>query len=279
MRHWLILLLLSGSVAADPAKFHLSKSIDTWVELAPHKYEIHLRTVAAQKQDPKSLELEVSLGKLSQRLPLDTVADEANAFSRGEVVVEDFDFDGVKDIGVPSSVGYGGVNIYYTVFRLQAKSGKFVPLPETTPICNPEFDQVNHILITNSRSGPCWYGSDYKFLQGRPWLYRRRNMALLDGLLVQPDVAYLFETLDPKGKVIDAQLSSDSIKISPVKGSLESTVMTFSSPSARGLSGRFNQGEVVQLDRWQEWNGREYCRARSGARTGWLLMDKETVRR
>ncbi len=171
MRYYLFLaLFLVAPALAEPVRLPLSKPIDHWVELGGHQPKVHLKTVVAGSGQSLKSELEIQFDGRSQTLPLDTVADELNPSARGELIVEDFDFDGIMDIGIPTGVGYGGVNIFCNLYRLDRKSGKFVAFAAKASICNPEFDATNKILITNSRSGPCWYGSDCKFDRGVPRL-------------------------------------------------------------------------------------------------------------
>ena len=280
MRYYLFLaLFLVAPALAEPARFPLSKPIDRWVELGGHQPKVHLKSVTSGSGQSLKSELEIQCDERSQRLPLDTVADELNPSARGDLILEDFDFDGIKDIGIPTGVGYGGVNIFYNVYRLDRKAGKFVAFAAKASICNPEFDATNKILITNSRSGPCWYGSDYKFDRGEPWLFRRRSMLILDELLLKSDVAYLFETLNAQGKVIDSLVSGDSLKKRPFTGVLDANVMLFPSPGSRGLLGSLKKGQSVTVDRWNEWGAHEYVRITGGSVTGWALVSKGAVRR
>lgn len=275
----LILLILAVPALAEPARFPLSKPIDHWVELGGDKTKVHFKTCTSGSGQSLKSELEIQCKDRSQRLPLDTVADESNPSARGELIVEDFDFDGIKDIGIPTGVGYGGVNIFYNVYRLDSNKNKFVVFAEKASICNPEFDSSNKILITNSRSGPCWYGSDYKFDRGNPWLFRRRSMIVLEELLLNPDVGYLIETLNAQGKVSDSLVSGDPLKKSPFSGVLNRDVMLFPSPGSRGLRGSLKKGQSVRIDRWDEWGGHEYVRVTAGPVAGWALVSKGTVKR
>jgi hypothetical protein len=280
MRFYLLLaVFLAAPALAEPARFHLSKPINQWVEIGIEKPKVHLKSFVSGSGQSLKSELEVSWKARSQRLPLDTVADELNTAARGEVIVEDFDFDGVKDLGIPTSSGYGGVNIYYNLFRLDQKSGTFVPFAEKAAVCNPEFDFFNKILVTNTRSGPCWYGSDYKFKHGQPWLFRRRSMLILDELLLKPQVAYLVESLNAKGQVTDSLVSADSLKKSRFTGILDKDVMLFPSPGSRGLRGHLKKGQSVTIDRWNQWAGHEYVRVTAGPVTGWVLIANGAVKR
>lgn len=104
-------------------------------------------------------------------------------------------------------------------------------------------------------------------------------MVILDGLLLNPEVAYLFESLNAHGKVIDSLVSGDSLKKKPFTGVLNATVMLFPSPGSRGLRGNLKKGQSVTIDRWNEWGGHEYVRITAGPVTGWALISSGAVKR
>ena len=261
--------LLTSLALAAPQDFPLNKPFDASVALDARLAPVRL----SFNNQPVLL---VGSPKNVQKIPLDTVADELNPAARGAVLVRDFDFDGRKDLGIPSGVGYGGVNIFYTVYRYQPASKTFVPMSGNDfPVCNPEFSEGAQVLVTNSRSGPMWYGLDYKFKQGKPWVYRRRSPVLLEDLAKEADLLTLFEIHSPQGKVVQSFLSSDSTQAKPVSIVLKQDVSISKVPGARGLSGLLKAGQTVTLDKVERSGSHLYVHAPAG----WILLPDESVHR
>lgn len=261
--------LLTSLALAAPQDFPLNKPFDASVALDARLAPVRLRF----NKQPVLL---VSSQKNVQKIPLDTVADEPNAAARGTVLIRDFDFDGRKDLGVPSGVGYGGVNIFYTVYRYQPASKSFLAISgKDFPVCNPEFSVPAQVLVTNSRSGPMWYGLDYKFIQGKPWVFRRRSPVLLEDLVKQTDLLTLFEIHSPQGEVVQSFLSSDSTQARPVSVVLKQDVSISKVPGARGLSGLLKAGQTVTLDKVERSGTHLYVQAPDG----WILLPDESVHR
>lgn len=268
--HRLLLVgLLARLALAAPGEFRLDKPFDASVALDARLPSVRLRF------DNQPV-LRVSTPKKMQEIPLDTVADELKSAARGAVLVRDFDFDGRKDLGIPSGVGYGGVNVFYTVYRYQPASDSFLPVGgKDFPVCNPEFSERAQVLLTNSRSGPMWYGLDYKFKQGKPWIFRRRSPVLLEDLLQGPDLLTLFETHSPQGKLIQSSLSCDSTQPKPVRAVLKQDLPTSKLPGARGLSGLLRAGQTVTLDRVERYGSHLYVQAAAG----WIMLPDGSVHR
>lgn len=268
-RTLLIAGLLATLALAAPREYRLDKSFDVSIaldgQLAPVRLQFNNQPV-----------LLVSSQEKMQKIPLETVADELNPAARGALLIRDFDFDGRKDLGVPSGVGYGGVNIFYSVYRYQPASKSFVIMGgKDFPVCNPEFSEKSQILVTNSRSGPMWYGLDYKFRQGKPWVYQRRSPVLLEDLLEEPDLLTLFEIYSPQGEVVQRSLSSDPAQARPVRAVLKKSVSVSRVAGARGYSGRLKAGQKVTLDEVQRYGSHLYVQAPSG----WILLPDKAVHR
>lgn len=241
----------------QPLRFKLDHPFQQQVELDA------TTSVRLTFQGSESLQLNYA-GK-TQVLPVEEAG--------GEVMVEDFDFDGRKDIAIPSGIGYGGVNVFYQVYRLRES---FQPFPEEHAICNPEFSAADRTLITNSRSGPLWYGVDYRFHQGQPWVWRRRLPVLLDAISADCDLLTLFEVYDRQGKVVSARLSQDPAIPKPVTLKLSQSVALFPSPGSRGTRGLLKVGTVISLGAVTTWSERAYAQVSS---SGWILLPKGCIHR
>lgn len=260
---WMGLFTLAAG--ADPLRFGLDQPFDKRVVLDG---KTSVRLIFRGKEV-----LELEYGRQKQTLPLESVATEGNPQARGEVVVEDFDFDGHKDIGVPTGIGYGGVNVFYEVYRLE---GKFRAFPGEWAVCNPEFSPGDRTLITNSRSGPFWYGVDYRFAKGRPWVWRRRLPVTLDELAAEADLITLFETYDARGRVVSARLSGAAEKWVPISVRLSKPVVIFPSPGSRGTLGSFRGEGPVALGAVESQGGHVYAQIPG---KGWFLLPEGSIHR
>ncbi len=173
--------VLSLGLAQRDAKhsYSLTKDFKVTAPLSSRGGTIVLTASRANKK------LEVQIGAKTQTFMLETI-DDSGSPAQGDVLVEDFDFDGFNDVGVPSGIGYGGVNNYYDVWRYEPRQKQLVKLEgESFEVSNPVFDPKNKILLGNARSGPFWYGFAYKFSNNKPWLYRTsnyRNLLVFDKL-------------------------------------------------------------------------------------------------
>lgn len=267
MKEVLCVLALSSAVCGKPLELSLDKSFDRRVDL-----DSQLRQVRCQFQgQPK---LSVTWGKRTQQLPLDTVA-EGNPGPRGTVLIADFNFDGRLDLGLPSGIGYGGVNLFYSVFTYQ--KNQFVRLDSKLAICNPKFSAADKTLLTNSRSGPYWYGTDYRFQSGRGWTWRKRLPVSDDRFTPGDFLLTLFEEYNPAGRLTSARLSSDPDQWKPVTLQPTQTITLYPSPGAAAQGKKLEIGEKVSTGRVQQSGAKVYVEVTPGR--GWLEMAQGAVQR
>lgn len=260
-------VLLCGLAWAAPQEFRLEKPFDVRVELDSQNRNVRLRVLTPP-------ELEVTVGQEVHKFPLETWLEEMSPGARGAVLVADFDFDGRKDLGIPSAVGYGGVNVFYDVYRYQNGWQPIKAIQGDFAVSNPSFAPEQKTLVTNSRSGPFWYGLDYKFSKGRAWVYRRRNPVLAAALLKDQELLTHFEVLDPKGRIVSSRLSSDPDQQKPVRGVLSENVFLYPLPGSRGGKGFLHKGDTVIFHEVTSQHGGRYARVSCGSGYGWILLPK-----
>ena len=113
----------------------------------------------------------------------------------------DFNLDGYTDVGMDTSCGYAGVNVFTSLFFWQRREGRFSGPLE---VSNLELHPQRRELKGNMKSGPLWYRSIYRFDGGRPYLYQESEVGLVE----------VITTRDPSGRivrkiVVDAGLVED----------------------------------------------------------------------
>lgn len=92
-----------------------------------------------------------------------------------EIRLTDANFDGIRDLLVETSIGYGGVNVFFDLL-LGTESG-FESVPVQTDLSNPEIDPVLKQIRTSTRSGPTWYLGVYEIEEERPFLHMTTTAA------------------------------------------------------------------------------------------------------
>ncbi|MBS2035264.1 hypothetical protein JST97_09755 [bacterium] len=257
---------MSAALLASPLRFRLDQPFQRQVQLDPRN-RVELRFQGREV-------LEVTIAGRKQSLPLESVASETNPQARGEVLVEDFDFDGCKDIAVPTGIGYGGVNVFYQVYRLRRQT--LEPVPGDWAVCNPEFSPKDRTLLTNSRSGPFWYGTDYRVHQGKPWVWRRRLPVTLDELAPDTELLCLFEVYDREGRVQSARMSGDPSRMTPVQLKLGRPVVIYPQPGSRGTLGSLKAGTSAALGEVRNEGGHCYVKVEG---QGWFRLPEGSIHR
>lgn len=202
-----VLGVLSLALAQREAKysFSLTKDFSVTAPISSQAGMMSLKAVRSKQQ------LEVKIGSNTQQFALETI-DDSGSPAQGDVLVEDFNFDGFNDVGVPIGIGYNGVNIFYEVHKYDPKQKKLVPVKQNGfEVSNPAFDTKNRILITNSRSGPAWYGLDFKFDQGQPWKFRARNPKILLGFANDQALVIQYLEYNKAGQVVSSSLQDEDV--------------------------------------------------------------------
>jgi hypothetical protein len=177
-----ILILLAATLVfqafaqRDPKRYSLEKAFSITVPLSSTS-----RQVLQLKFYGKNPKLEVVLGNKRQSFEVDSSMVEAE--SHGSILLDDFNFDGFTDIGIPTGIGYGGVNYFYDFYTFDrlSQTFKLMPNPNGDEWCNPQLESKSKTIFTSCKSGPMWYGANYRFFRAKPYLYQSGEMAFLEG--------------------------------------------------------------------------------------------------
>lgn len=172
--------------------------------------------------------LRLSTGRFTQTVHLDCFSENIQA------VVDDFNFDGVLDVAVPTGVGYMGVNVFARPYFV-GRDGTLRPSKREVEVGNSALDPLTRTLSGGVKSGPA-YDLDTHCLtpDGRDlYLCREESVSSRGEAAEDYDVRWL----DPSGRVLLTRLFT---------------------PSARG------QG----LELWRVVVARAYFYGQPGARRG-----------
>ncbi len=90
--------------------------------------------------------------------------------SGSDIIIEDMDFDGIKDFRIVAMIP-AGPNIPYICFLWDKKSGMFVHAEFLDDMTSPEFDSKAKTIISNNRESANLYTREaYKYSNGMPLL-------------------------------------------------------------------------------------------------------------
>lgn len=92
------------------------------------------------------------------------------------ILTADFNFDGVTDFAVLDGNGYNGVNMFYRVYLWEKGQLRFREVK--APISNPVLHKDLSMIMSAQRSGPRWYQTLYRVVQGE--LYRYADAQMLN---------------------------------------------------------------------------------------------------
>jgi hypothetical protein len=170
------IFLFQAFAQREPKRYTLEKVFNITVPLSRTSHQ-----VLKLKFDGKNPKLEVRLGNKTQSFELDSTMTEAEF--HGSLLLDDFNFDGFTDLGIPTGTGYGGVNYFYDVYTFDrlSQSFKIMPEPDGNEWCNPQLESKSKTIFTSCKSGPMWYGTNYRFYRAKPYLYQSGEMAFLEG--------------------------------------------------------------------------------------------------
>lgn len=177
-----ILILLGATLVfqafaqREPKNYSLEKAFNITVQLSSKTRQV-LRLIF----DGKTPKLEVKFGNKTQSFAFEDFMLEQD--NHGSVIVDDINFNGFVDLGIPTGTGYGGVNYFYNFYTFERLSQTFKVLanPEGNDWCNPQLEAKTKTIFTSCKSGPQWYGANYRFYQAKPYLYQSGEMAFLEG--------------------------------------------------------------------------------------------------
>jgi hypothetical protein len=236
--------LFQSFAQRDPKSYSLEKAFNITVPLSSKT-----RQVLRLKFDGKIPKLEVVFGNKTQSFALEDFMLEPT--SHESLLVDDFNFDGFIDVGIPTGAGYGGVNYFYHFYTFEPSSQSFKIMPEPEPIggdwCNPQLEAQTKTIFTNCKSGPKWYGANYRFYQTKPYLYQSGEMVLLDGFPDDKNLSALLwreTTYDHNNRELGSRLYDYDTTKTPIRRIPIAKVFLYKAPKENAIT----QNYIVKND-------------------------------
>ncbi|MFC4639074.1 hypothetical protein [Deinococcus hohokamensis] len=147
--------------------------------------------------------LRLSTGRSTQTVPIDCFNENIQA------VVDDFNFDGVPDVAVPTGVGYMGVNVFARPYFV-GRDGTLRASTVEVEVGNSRLDPLTRTLSGGVKNGPA-YDIDTFCLtpDGRDlYLCREASISSQGEAADDHDVRWL----DPSGRVLLTRLFRPAVR-------------------------------------------------------------------
>lgn len=186
-----------------------------------------------------------------------------NDTSGPTALLEDINGDGVNDVLLATGIGYGGVNIFYTLLIWENDSWV-----EIADISNPEFFPAHQSITTSMRSGPYWTSERWDVSnEGKPFR-RISQTATFAGF----DVRRIYA---PDGELQEEIIVAEAADLfdeseTPL-GKIGSDGASFKSPEPDGMAIALwlEPGTEVTLLAWDEPSGLVLIETADGIK-GWI---------
>jgi hypothetical protein len=231
---------------------------------------------------PGSSNLLVQVEGKTQALLVGVLSE--NLEAGGQILAQDFNYDGWLDLALPMSVGYGGVNRFYDLYTYSPLEKEFVlrmaPSSSGPQFCNPQLRSAEAMLTTTCKSGPAYSYADYKFDGGRPYLYRTSEMVLLNGFTADEQLVYRVQFYDAKGQPKSSLITSDTQGGKPIVLTIpQPKVFLHTAPHMRTRTSTYlivgDKVEVLEVNPGTpQWLKVAYQSVKLGRLVRWISLDK-----
>ena len=130
-----------------------------------------------------------------------------------DIIIEDMDFDGIKDFRIIAMLP-PGPNIPYICFLWDNKSGKFIHAEFLDDITSPVFDSKKKTITSESRDNASTYSKEvYKYTGGKPLLIEEviteyKELKDANGKLRTHEIKTTKKLIDGKMKVVKVEKST-----------------------------------------------------------------------
>jgi hypothetical protein len=199
----------------------------------------------------------------------------------GQILVDDFDFDGYLDLMIPTATGYGGVNWFYDLYRFHPASRSFrlIEGSEELDFCNPEAMPAEKMLRTPCKDGPAWYDDAYKFAAGKLYPYRSTELVHLNGFNADDSTLYSQTYYGPQKQVLRTILKEVDDRVPALRRRIPfDKVYLHREPSSQSKTESYLvKGDEVELlevqqDKEIQWLRVAYQSAKAGRLIRWIPL-------
>jgi hypothetical protein len=275
----LALLLACASCAA-----RADDDADTDVTARPIK-AMSFNVAPGTRASVKQTDLNSLIVSIDKGAPQTLVVPFDDVGSQPHLQVEDFNFDGRKDLAWVMPVGM--VNETTQIFLYDPASKQFAPLQLPTDDSKPQgncdamsavtVDAKQKTLSSACRTGPIWYTDTYRFAPtGQVYLYQRQETLPMQIATEDPDGAPAWEisSFDADGKRLEKHLTAygggkATLKVPIDRLALHET--PDKAPSKRYLI-KDDRLELTGISDDQQWLKVLYRNAKKGVIEGWISV-------
>lgn len=265
-----ICVLFQAFAQREPNRYALAKAFNVTVPLSKTS-----RQVLQLKFDGKNPKLEVRLGNKTQSLEVDSTMIDTEF--HGSILLDDFNFDGFTDVGIPTGTGYGGVNYFYDfyTFERSSQSFKIMPIPNGEEWCNPQLEAKTKTIFTSCKSSPMWYGANFRFYSAKPYLYQSGEMVILEGFSDDKNLSNLLwhvSTFDHNKKVLSSSYFDYETAKTPIRRVPQAKVFLYTQPQNSAITKNYIvKNDVISILEVKETEAGQWLKiAYRSQKLGWI---------
>ncbi len=195
-----------------------------------------------------------------------------------DLLMDDFNFDGNKDIAIPRNFGFGGVNVYYDIYVYKPSRNKYVMLradnSDWVGFSNIHVDTAKKEIHTMAYSAGRNYLETYRYENDK--LYRSLSVVgLFDAMKGEErDGIYFITSYNSKSQVIEKVLSELPDRYMPVRRTLAKNMFLYDAPDETTKTQSYlMEGNIVELldEREDKWYQVKYT-SQKGAIIKWIYV-------
>jgi hypothetical protein len=260
--------LFQAFAQREPRHYPLEKAFNISMPLSSAS-----RQVLKLKFDGKNPKLEISLNNKTQSLTLDSLSFGSEI--AGSILLDDFNFDGFTDIGIPTGIGYGGVNYFYDFYIYDRSSQRFKSLlspdPDSGGWCNPQLEQKSKTIFTSCKSGPQWYSQNYRFYRAKPYVYQSGEMVILEGF-PDNDLLWRETTFNPNKQVIRSKIFNYGTTKAPVLRIPQTKIFLYNAPRDTAVTNSYIiKNDLISILEVKETDSGQWLKiAYHSQKIGWI---------